>query len=155
LMGVRVWPSMKLVFAAMAFAITVGVTLGFLAALRPGSFVDTVSMVGAISGLSLSQFWFGLMLMYLFALTLNWLPSFGYGNGGLQHLILPAVALGVGPMALLARAPRAAVLEILNADFVRTAPSKSMSERRVVAWPLLRHAPAPGLTLLRLPFGPP
>src|SRR5215467_14413383 len=111
LIGVRVWPSMELVFAAMAFAITVGVTLGFLAALRPGSFVDTVSRVGSISGLSLSQFWFGLRLMYLFALTLNWLPSFGYGNGGLRNLILPAIALGVGPMALLARTTRAAVLD--------------------------------------------
>ena len=69
LIGVRVWPSLKLVFAAMTFAISVGVTLGFLAALRPGSLIDTVSMVGAISGLSLSQFWFGLMLMYLFALA--------------------------------------------------------------------------------------
>ena len=71
LIGQRVWPSLKLVFAAMAFAIAVGVTLGFIAALRPGSLVDTASMVGAISGLSLSQFWFGLMLMYLFALKLQ------------------------------------------------------------------------------------
>ena len=81
LIGPRVWPSLKLVFAAMTFAIGVGVTLGFFAALKPGSLVDTFSMVGAISGLSLSQFWFGLMLMYLFALKLHWLPSFGYGDG--------------------------------------------------------------------------
>src|SRR5258708_14815636 len=100
LIGARVWPSLKLVFAAMTFAISVGVTLGFFAALKPGSLIDTAAMVGAISGLSLSQFWFGLMLMYLFALTLNWLPSFGYGDGGLNHIILPAVALGVRPMAL-------------------------------------------------------
>ena len=124
LIGVRVWPSLKLVFAAMTFAISVGVTLGFLAALRPGSLLDTVSMVTAISGLSLSQFWFGLMLMYLFALQLNWLPSFGYGDGGLRNLILPAVALGVGPMALLARTTRAAVLDVLNAEFVRSARSQ-------------------------------
>ena len=69
------------------------------------------------------------MLMYLFALQLNWLPSFGYGDGGLRNLILPAIALGVGPMALLARTTRAAVLDVLNADFVRTARSKGMSER--------------------------
>src|SRR5437868_8699037 len=62
LIGARVWPSLKLIFAAMAFAISVGVTLGFFAALRPGSLLDTASMIGAISGLSLSQFWFGLML---------------------------------------------------------------------------------------------
>src|SRR6185436_20290854 len=110
----RIWPSLKLVLAAMAFAISVGVTLGFLAALKPGSLIDTASMVGAISGLSLSQFWFGLMLMYLFALKLQWLPSFGYGDGGLRNLVLPAIALGVGPMALLARTTRAAVLDVLN-----------------------------------------
>src|SRR5258708_7197502 len=80
LIGVRIWPSLKLVFAAMTFAISVGVTLGFLAALRPGSLLDTVSMVTAISGLRLSQFWFGLILRYLFALQLNWRPRFGAGD---------------------------------------------------------------------------
>jgi peptide/nickel transport system permease protein len=135
LIGVRVWPSLKLVFAAMTFAISVGVTLGFLAALRPGSLIDTVSMVGAISGLSLSQ------------------PSFGYGDGGLRNLILPAVALGVGPMALLARTTRAAVLDVLNADFVRTARSKGMSERLVVKWHVLRNALVLVITIVGLQFG--
>jgi ABC-type dipeptide/oligopeptide/nickel transport system permease component len=153
LIGQRVWPSLKLVSAAMSFAILFGVTLGFLAALRPGSVIDTISMVGAISGLSLSQFWFGLMLMYLFALKLQWLPSFGYGDGGLSHLILPAVALGVGPMALLARTTRAAVLDVLNADFVRTARSKGMSERRVVTWHVLRNALVLVVTIVGLQFG--
>ena len=127
--------------------------LGTSFALRPGSVIDTVSMVTAISGLSLSQFWFGLMLMYLFALTLNWLPSFGYGDGGLRNLILPAVALGVGPMALLARTTRAAVLDVLNADFVRTARSKGMSERRVVEWHVLRNALVLVITIVGLQFG--
>ncbi len=153
LIGVRVWPSLKLVFAAMTFAILVGVTLGFLAALKPGSLVDTVSMVAAISGLSLSQFWFGLMLMYLFALVLGWLPSFGYGDGGIRYLILPAIALGVGPMALLARTTRAAVLDVLNADFVRTARSKGMSERLVVKWHVLRNALVLVVTIVGLQFG--
>ena len=153
LVGDRVWPSLKLVFAAMAFAIAIGVPLGFIAALKPGSLVDTASMVGAISGLSLSQFWLGLMLMYLFALKLQWLPSFGYGDGGLTHIILPAVALGVGPMALLARTTRAAVLDVLNADFVRTARSKGMSEQRVVAWHVLRNALVLVVTTVGLQFG--
>jgi ABC-type dipeptide/oligopeptide/nickel transport system permease component len=153
LIGPRVWPSLKLVFAAMTFAIGIGVTLGFFAALKPGSLVDTFSMVGAISGLSLSQFWFGLMLMYLFALKLQWLPSFGYGDGGLTHVILPAIALGVGPMALLARTTRAAVLDVLNADFVRTARSKGMSERRVVTWHVLRNALVLVITIVGLQFG--
>jgi ABC-type dipeptide/oligopeptide/nickel transport system permease component len=153
LIAARIWPSLKLVFAAMVFAIGVGVTLGFVAALKPGSLIDTAAMVGAISGLSLSQFWFGLMLMYLFALTLGWLPSFGYGDGGLRNLILPAVALGVGPMALLARTTRAAVLDVLNADFVRTARSKGMSERLVVKWHVLRNALVLVVTIVGLQFG--
>lgn len=153
LIGERLWPSLKLIFAAMLFAIAIGVPLGFLAALKPGSLVDTGSMVLAISGLSISQFWLGLMLMYLFALLLKWLPSFGYGDGGIAHVILPAMALGVGPMALLARTTRAAVLDVLNADFVRTARSKGMSERRVVEWHVLRNALVLVITTVGLQFG--
>ncbi|MBN9486698.1 MAG: ABC transporter permease [Alphaproteobacteria bacterium] len=153
LISPRVWPSLKLVFAAMCFAIAIGVPLGFIAALRPGSVFDTASMVCAISGLSLSQFWLGLMMMYLFALQLKWLPSFGYGDGGIYHLILPAIALGVGPMALLARTTRAAVLDVLNADFVRTARSKGMTETRVVEWHVLRNALVLVITTIGLQFG--
>ena len=149
----RLWPSAQLALASMGFAILVGVPLGFVAALRPGSLVDTGSMVLAVSGLSLPKFWLGLLLMYFFALKLGWLPSFGYGDGGLRHLILPAVALGVSPLALLARTTRAAVLEILNADFVRTARSKGMSESRFVRWHLARNALVIVLTTVGLQFG--
>ncbi len=149
----RLGPSLVLTTAAMVFAIMLGLPLGFMAALRPGSWVDLVTMVGAVSGLSLPKFWLGLLLMYLFALTLGWLPSFGYGDGGLTNLILPAVSLGVSPMALLARTTRAAVLEILNADFVRTARSKGMSEYRVVSWHVLRNTLVLILTTIGLQFG--
>jgi peptide/nickel transport system permease protein len=92
-------------------------------------------------------------MMYLFALTLHWLPSFGYGSGGLRNLLLPSIALGVAPMALLARTTRAAVLDILNADFVRTARAKGMSELRVVRWHLVRNALVIVLTTIGLQFG--
>ncbi|MCA1376126.1 ABC transporter permease [Bradyrhizobium yuanmingense] len=149
----RAWPTLQLIFASMAFAILLGVPLGFVAALRPGSLVDTVSMMLAVSGLSLAKFWLGLLLMYLFALKLGWLPSFGYGDGSLKYLILPAVTLGVSPMALLARTTRAAVLEIMTADFVRTARSKGMSETRVVKWHVMRNALVLILTTMGLQFG--
>lgn len=149
----RLWPSLKLTMAAMLVAMAIGIPLGFIAALRPGSIVDTVSMVGAVSGLSLPKFWLGLLLMYFFALQLKWLPSFGYGDGGLTHLILPAIALGVSPLALLARTTRAAVLDVLNADFVRTARSKGMSERRVVTWHVMRNALVLVVTTVGLQFG--
>lgn len=151
--GDRLWPTAQLAIASMLFAIAIGVPLGFIAALKPGSWVDTVSMVSAVSGLSLPKFWLGLMLMYLFALTLGWLPSFGYGDGGIRNLILPSIALGVAPLALLARTTRAAVLEIMNADFVRTARAKGMSESKVVRWHLTRNALVIVLTTIGLQFG--
>lgn len=149
----RMWPTLQLIFAAITFAIVIGVPLGFIAALQPGSIVDTISMVVAVSGLSIAKFWLGLVLMYVFALKLGWLPSFGYGDGGLKYLILPAVTLGVSPMALLARTTRAAVLEIMTADFVRTARSKGMSETRVVKWHVMRNALVLILTTIGLQFG--
>ena len=151
LIGQRLGASLELTFAAMAFAMLVGIPLGFYAALRPGSLVDTAAMIGAVSGLSLPKFWLGLMLMYLFAEYLHWLPSFGYG--GWDHLILPALALGVSPMALLARTTRASVLEVINADFVRTARSKGMSETRVITWHVARNALLLVLTTVGLQFG--
>ncbi len=149
----RMWPTLQLVFAAMLFAILIGVPLGFVAALKPGSLIDTVSIVGAVSGLSLPKFWFGLLLMYLFALKLGWFPSFGYGDADPRYLVLPAITLGVSPMALFARTTRAAVLEIMNADFVRTARSKGMSERRVVTWHVMRNALVIIITTIGLQFG--
>ena len=149
----RLWPTLQLIFAAMAFAIAIGVPLGFIAALKPGGIVDTLAMVVAVSGLSIAKFWLGLVLMYLFALKLGWLPSFGYGDGGLKYLLLPAVTLGVSPMALFARTTRAAVLEIMTADFVRTARSKGMSEARVVKWHVMRNALVIILTTVGLQFG--
>lgn len=153
LIAERLWPTVQLAFAAMLFAIAIGVPLGFLAALKPGGVLDTVSMVTAVSGLSLPKFWLGLMLMYLFALQLGWLPSFGYGDGALRNLILPSVALGVAPLALLARTTRAAVLEIMNADFVRTARAKGLSESSVVRSHLARNALVIVLTTVGLQFG--
>jgi len=147
----RMWPTLQLIFAAMLLAIVLGIPLGFVAALKPGGIVDMASMVVAVSGLSMPKFWLGLLLMYLFALTLGWLPSFGYGEP--KYLILPAVALGVSPMALLARTTRAAVLEIMTADYVRTARSKGMSEARVVEWHVMRNALVLILTTIGLQFG--
>lgn len=149
----RMWPTLQLIFTAMLLAIVFGIPLGFIAALKPGGLIDMASMVGAVSGLSMPKFWLGLLLMYLFALTLGWLPSFGYGDGSLKYLILPAVTLGVSPMALLARTTRAAVLEIMTADFVRTARSKGMSEIRVVKWHVMRNALVLILTTIGLQFG--
>lgn len=149
----RVWASFKLACAAILFAVVVGLPLGFLAAMRQGSWVDSLAMMTAVSGLSVPGFWFGLLVMYGFSLKLGWLPTFGYGNGGISHLILPALTLGVGPMALLARTARAAVLETRHADFIRTARSKGNSEPRIVLRHLARNAFVLVLTTIGLQFG--
>ena len=149
----RVGASLLLAAAAMVFAMVIGVPLGFLAALRPGSILDTSTMIGAVSGLSLPQFWLGLLMMYLFSLTLGWFPSFGYGGGDLEHLVLPAITLGVTPLALLARTTRAGVLDVMSADFIRTAQSKGMSNRRVVQWHVVRNVMVLVVTTIGLQFG--
>lgn len=149
----RIWASFMLAAAAMAFALIIALPLGFVAALRPGSILDTATMIGAVSGLSIPEFWLGLVLMYIFALQLNWLPSFGYGDGSIQNLILPAITLGVAPMALLARTTRAGVLDVLNSDFIRTARAKGMSDTKVMQWHVARNALVLIITTVGLQFG--
>lgn len=149
----RLWPSIKLALCAMGFAAVIGIPLGFAAALKPGSIFDSATMVVAVSGLSLPEFWFGLLLMYVFALNLGWLPSFGYQPGSIRHIILPAIALGVSPMALLARTTRAGVLDVMNADFIRTARAKGLAEPRLVRSHVARNVLVLILTTMGLQIG--
>ncbi|AXC49965.1 ABC transporter permease [Paracoccus suum] len=153
LIAARVGPSVELALAAMGLAAVIGIPLGFLAALRPGSLFDSATMIGAVSGLSMPQFWLGLILMYVFALHLGWLPSFGYGDGRLRYLILPAVALGFAPMALLARTTRAGVLEVMSSDHIRTAMAKGDSPSQLVRWHVARNALVLIVTTLGLQIG--
>lgn len=149
----RFWPTLKLALVAMLIAIGVGVPLGFVSALRHGSWLDALSMIGAVSGVSIPQFWLGLLLMFLLSVKLPLLPTSGYGDGGLLHLILPAITLGVGYMALLARTTRAAVMEILTADYVRTAEAKGLSRFVINGKHVLRNALILVLTTAGLQFG--
>ncbi|KGJ19273.1 ABC transporter permease [Paracoccus sanguinis] len=153
LIAARIGPSIELAAAAMGLAAVVGIPLGFLAAMRPGSLLDSLTMIGAVSGLSLPQFWLGLLLMYVFALNLGWLPSFGYGDGAPRYLILPAVALGVAPMALLARTTRAGVLEVMASDHIRTALAKGASPVQLIRWHVVRNAMVLVVTTMGLQIG--
>jgi peptide/nickel transport system permease protein len=153
LLASRIWPTLKLAVVAMGVAVCLGVPLGFYSALRQGSWQDTVSMVGAVSGVSLPQFWLGLLLMFFFSVKLPVLPPQGYGDGALSHIILPGFTLGVGYMALLARTTRAAVVEILNTDYVRTARAKGLPAITVNRKHVLRNALILVLTAAGLQFG--
>jgi ABC-type dipeptide/oligopeptide/nickel transport system permease component len=149
----RFWPTLKLALVAMLIAVACGVPLGFLSALRHGSWLDACSMIGAVSGVSMPQFWLGLLLMFLVSVKLRLLPTSGYGDGSLSNLVLPALTLGVGYMALLARTTRAAVMEILSADYVRTAAAKGVPRLLINGKHVLRNALILVLTTAGLQFG--
>jgi ABC-type dipeptide/oligopeptide/nickel transport system permease component len=143
LIASRLWPTLRLAFAAMLIAVSIGIPLGFYSALRQGTWLDAFSMVGAVSGVSIPQFWLGLLLMFFLAVKVPLFPVQGYGDGDMKHILLPAFTLGVGYMALLARTTRAAVVEILTTDYIRTARAKGLSElmgstvvvEKLFSWP--------------------
>lgn len=153
LIASRLWPTLRLAFAAMLIAVSIGIPLGFYSALRQGSWLDAFSMVGAVSGVSIPQFWLGLLLMFFLAVKLPFFPVSGYGDGDLKHILLPAFTLGVGYMALLARTTRAAVVEILTTDYIRTARAKGLSRFLVNRKHILRNALILVLTTAGLQFG--
>lgn len=149
----RLWPTLKLAMAAMAIALCIGIPLGFISALKQGTIIDTLSMVGAVSGVSIPQFWAGLIFMYFFSVYFHLLPSSGYGDGKLSHMIMPALTLGIGYTALLARTTRAAVLEVLNADFIRTARAKGLSDLMINWSHVFRNTMVLVMTTAGLQFG--
>jgi len=149
----RLFVTLRLATCAMLFAVIGGVSLGSFSALHQGSALDAMVMIGAVAGMSIPNFWLGLMLMYLVGVLLGLLPTSGYGGGDLAHLILPAFTLGVRYMALLARMSRSAVLDIVYEDYVKTARSKGLAERTVQFRHIFRNALIPVVTIAGLQFG--
>src|SRR4051794_3587198 len=143
--------TIQLAFAAMVIAVTLGVTLGTISALRQNTWVDTLSMLVALFGVSMPSFWFGLILIYIFSLRLGWFPV--TGEGGWQRLVLPAVALGMDFSAITARLVRANLLEVLRQEYILTARSKGIRDRVVVTRHALRNAMIPVLTIIGLQLG--
>jgi len=143
--------TLQLAGAAMLLATLVGITLGVLSARKPGGIADRFALGMAYLGISFPVYWVGLLLILLFAVTLRWLPPSGYGS--LRFLALPALTLGMRSIAFLARMTRSAMLEALNADFVRTARAKGLDEWVVTLKHALRNALIPVITVLGLDFG--
>jgi peptide/nickel transport system permease protein len=178
-LGQRFPATVELALAAMVFAILIGIPIGFFAAKRYGSIFDQVSLVGSLIGISMPIFVLGLILKWLFAVKLGWLPSIGRedvlatrphptnlylldaiieGDPGafwdtLKHLILPGIALGSIPLAIVARITRAAVLDVQNEDYVRTARAKGLHPAVVDSRHVMRNALLPVSTIIGLQTG--
>ena len=143
--------TIELTLAALAIAILIGVPLGVVAALRRGSWIDTSSMIVALIGVSMPNFWLGLLFILFFSLQLGWFPA--SGTGGWRYLVLPAVTLGFSGVAIIARITRSSLLEVIHADYVRTAHSKGLKPRTVVLKHAMRNAMASVMTVVGLQFG--
>lgn len=176
------WPAtFELSLAAMVIALIVGIPAGILAAVRKNRWLDQLAMTGSLLGVSLPVYWLGLLLIYLFAVNLHWLPpsgrlsvEVGFAfqpitgfyvldallklNGPLlldvlSHLVLPALTLGTIPLAILARITRSAMLDTLSQDYIRTAKAKGVPLFRVIGQHALKNALLPIITIIGLQFG--
>ncbi len=168
----RLPATIELTLAAMLIATLVGGITGIISATRPYSWFDSISSVFALAGVAMPVFWLGMLAILLFSLTLNWLPSFGRGEGlfpslahlfttgdfeplidSIRHLILPALVLGAFSMAIISRLMRSSMLEVANLDYIRTARAKGLAEKTVITRHALRNALIPVVTVLGLQVG--
>lgn len=163
----RMPATVELVVLAMTLSLVIGVPLGILAGLRPKATSTKVIMTGSILGFSLPNFWIGLMLIMLFAVYLGVLPASGRGEtlavgpvslslltlDGLQHMVLPALTLGLAKAALIIRVTRAATREILPMDYIKFARAKGLRQSRILRVHLLKNILIPVVTVAGLEFG--
>jgi len=150
LIGERLPRTMLLATAALVLAVALAIPAGVVSALRRGTMVDRVIMVLSVAGQAVPIFWLALMLIWLFAVRLEWLPVFG--SGTLAHLVLPAVSLSTIVLGRLARLVRSSMLEVLEQDYVRTARAKGLAEAHVVLRHALKNAAIPIVTVVGLQF---
>ncbi len=151
--------TLSLTGLALGISLTCAVLLGVLAAVRQNTWVDQSAMTVALLGLSLPDFWVGLVMIYTFAVLLGWFPTGGYVEldkgvrPWLGSMIMPALALGITQLGLLARITRATMLEVLSQDYVRTARAKGLPERTVIDKHALSNALIPMVTVMGLIVG--
>ena len=146
----RLPATVELTVAALLVAVAVAIPAGIVSAVKRGSALDRLAMVGAVAGQAVPIFWLALLLIAFFGVYLRWLPVFG--RGSLAHLVLPAVSLSTVILGRLARLVRSSMLEVLGQDYVRTARAKGVGEVRVLAGHALKNAAIPIVTLLGLQF---
>jgi peptide/nickel transport system permease protein len=147
----RLPSTLLLAASAIIFAVLVGIPLGTLSAVRQYSVLDSLSMFLALIGVSMPNFWFGIMLILVFAATLKWLPSANFN--GFKSLILPAITLSAASLAIITRMTRSSMLEMIRQDYIRTARAKGHKEMTVIVRHALRNALIPVVTIVGLQFG--
>ncbi|MBV8150977.1 MAG: ABC transporter permease [Candidatus Eremiobacteraeota bacterium] len=147
----RVPATLELAFTAMLIAVIVAVPSGVISALRPNTALDFAVRIFALLGQSAPTYWIGLMLILVFGVWLGWLPV--SGMGGLSHLIMPAVTLGLFSMAKLMRLTRGALLDVLHSDFLRTALAKGVGRWRLIGHHAMRNAWLPIITQIGVELG--
>ena len=135
---------------AVIISVLISIPLGIWTALNQNTWKDTAGMVFALFGVSMPNFWLGLMLVLLFSLTLGWFPS--GGSGGIRFLVLPALTVGLGLAALITRTTRSSMLDVLRQDYMTTAKAKGASRRRVIYRHGLRNAMIPIVTAIGMQF---
>ena len=143
--------TLELTFGALGLAIAIGFPLGLLAALRPNTWVDSLSMLIAVAGLAMPSFWLCMLLIFFFSVHLGWFPA--TGQGGLERLVLPVFALGYYAASLIARLVRSATLEVLRQDYITTARAKGLAGSVVMYRHVMRNALIPVITILGVQFG--
>jgi peptide/nickel transport system permease protein len=143
--------TLVLAVVGVAVSISIGIPVGIISATKQYSIVDSISMVVALLGVSMPNFWLGLMLILIFSVKLQVLPSGGFS--GIQSLILPAICLGYSSSAIITRMTRSSMLEVIRQDYIRTARAKGVAERTVILKHGLKNALIPVLTVVGLQFG--
>ena len=138
--------TLELAVASMLLAIFIALPLGVISAVKRNSVLDHAARFVALGGVSIPNFWLGLLLILFFGVRLGWLPT--YGCGGIKHLILPALTLGTGMTAVLMRLQRASMLEVLNENYIRTARAKGLNEGLVIGKHAFRNTLIPVVTII-------
>ncbi|WP_444685159.1 nickel ABC transporter permease [Alkalicoccus luteus] len=149
--GVRFWITVELALYSTIVSVFIGIIAGVISATRRNSFSDMFIMVFALFGLSMPNFWLGLMLIQYLALNIEWMPVSGWGSP--QAIILPVITLGTAGAAIIARMMRSSMLEVIHQDYIRTARAKGVKERYVIYKHALRNAMIPVVTVVGLQFG--
>lgn len=159
LIGEKLPVTIQLAVMALVIAILIGIPAGVLSAYKKGTWIDWVANITALSGLSVPNFWLGIMLILLVSVKLGWLPASGYVPltedplQSIRVMIMPAFVLGTAIAATLMRHTRSAMLSVLKSDYVRTARAKGLQERVVLVKHALRNALVPVVTVITLLFG--